>query len=77
MKYVEDFDITPQTPGIMASRRMRAAGVRLRSASAKLDDIDPHGWLADVLGRLPDHPAKRIHDLLPWSWRPQNVADAA
>ena len=24
--------------------------------------------LADVLARLPDHPAKRIGDLLPWNW---------
>jgi len=25
----------------------------------------------------PDHPAKRIHELLPRNWRPQNVAHAA
>jgi len=46
-------------------------------ATAKLNDIDPQAWLADVLARLPDHPAKRICDLLPWSWRPHNVARAA
>jgi len=33
--------------------------------------IDPQAWLADVLARLPDHPAKRIHELMPWNWRPQ------
>jgi len=22
-----------------------------------------------VLGRLQDHPAKRLNDLLPWSWK--------
>ena len=32
VKWVEDFNLEPQTPGIMASPRMRAAGVRLRSA---------------------------------------------
>jgi IS66 C-terminal element len=38
--------------------------------TAKLNDIDPQAWLADVLARLPDYPAKRIKDLLPWNWRP-------
>jgi len=33
---------------------------------AKLNDVDPHAWLADALTRIPDHPAKRIRDLLPW-----------
>jgi transposase len=46
----------------------RAAAVYTLIASAKLNDIDPQAWLADVLARLPDHPAKRIHDLLPWNW---------
>jgi transposase len=46
-------------------------------ATAKLNDIDPQAWLADVLARLPDYPAERIQDLLPWNWRPQNVAQAA
>jgi len=26
--------------------------------TAKLNDIDPQAWLADVLARLPDRPAK-------------------
>ncbi|MFG3598296.1 transposase domain-containing protein [Bradyrhizobium sp. RDI18] len=32
---------------------------------AKLNDIDPQDWLAGVLGRLPAHPAKLIHELNP------------
>ena len=55
----------------------RAAAIYTLIATAKLSDIDPQAWLADVLARLPDHPAKRIHELLPWNWRPQNVAYAA
>jgi transposase len=55
----------------------RAAAIYTLIASAKLNDIDPQAWLADVLARLPDHPAKRIHELLPWNWRPQTVAHAA
>jgi transposase len=46
--------------------------------TAKLNDIDPQAWLADVLARLPDYPARRISDLLPWNWRPPpRVAEAA
>jgi transposase len=56
----------------------RAATLYTLIATAKLNDIDPQAWLADVLARLPDHPAKRIHDLLPWNWRAQVVtAEAA
>lgn len=36
-----------------------------------------HASAPAVLARLPDHPAKRIHDLLPWNWRPQNIAAEA
>jgi hypothetical protein len=37
--------------------------------TAKLCGVDPRVWLADVLARIADHPASRIHDLLPWNWR--------
>jgi transposase len=47
----------------------RAAAIYTLIATAKLNDIDPQAWLADVLARLPDHSAKRIHELLPWNWR--------
>ena len=53
----------------------RAAAIYTLIASAKLNDIDPQAWLADVIARLPDHPAKRINELLPWYW--QSVAHAA
>jgi transposase len=36
--------------------------------TAKLNDVDPRAWLGDVLARLPDHPARRIEELLPWQW---------
>jgi transposase len=42
-----------------------------------INNVDPQAWLADVLARLPDHPTKRIHELLPWNWRPQNIAAEA
>lgn len=55
----------------------RAAAIYTLIATAKLNGIDPQAWLADVLARLPDHPAKRIHDLMPWNWCSQSVADEA
>jgi IS66 C-terminal element/Transposase IS66 family len=35
--------------------------------TAKLDDVDPWAWLADVLARLQDCLAKPVHELLPWN----------
>src|SRR6267154_2497538 len=55
----------------------RAAAIYTLVATARLNYVDPQAWLADVLARLPDYPAKRIHELLPWNWRPQSVAHAA
>ena len=55
----------------------RAAALYTLIETAKLNDIDPHAWLADVLARLPDHPAKRIHELLPWNWKAPARAAAA
>jgi transposase len=43
----------------------------------KLNDIDPQAWLADVLTRLPDHPASRIAELLPWNWKASRFDIAA
>jgi transposase len=56
----------------------RAAAIYTLIETAKLNDIDPQAWLADVLAHLPDHPARQIDDLLPWNWRPQRrTAEAA
>ena len=37
--------------------------------TAKLNDVDPQAWLADVLDRIADLPQSRLHELLPWSWK--------
>lgn len=39
-------------------------------ATAKLNDIDPQAWLADVLERIADLPVSRLPELLPWNWQP-------
>ncbi|KQU05787.1 transposase [Methylobacterium sp. Leaf469] len=46
----------------------RTAALYTLIKTAKLNGIDPQAWLADVLARLPDHPARCIDDLLPWNW---------
>jgi transposase len=55
----------------------RAAAIYTLIETAKLNGVDGQAWLADVLARLPDHPARRIGELLPWNWQPQNLAKAA
>ncbi len=47
----------------------RAAAMFTLIETCKLNDVDPRAWLADVLARIADHPAKQITDLLPWNWR--------
>ena len=47
----------------------RAAAIYTLIETAKLNGVDPQAWLADVLARIADHPAKRIGDLLPWNWK--------
>jgi transposase len=51
----------------------RAAILYSLIVSAKMNDIDPQVWLADILARLPAYPAHRIDDLLPWNWRSTNL----
>jgi transposase len=47
----------------------RAAAMYTLIGTAKLNDIDPRAWLADVLRRIADHPASRLAELLPWNWK--------
>jgi hypothetical protein len=47
----------------------RAAAIYTLIGTAKLNDVDPQAWLADVLRRVADHPASRLDDLLPWHWK--------
>jgi hypothetical protein len=47
----------------------RAALMYTLIVTAKLNDVDPQAWLADVLARIAEHPAQRLHELLPWNWK--------
>jgi len=49
----------------------RAAFMYSLIVTAKLNDIDPQAWLANVLARIADLPQQRLAELLPWNWRPE------
>ncbi|NDW07957.1 IS66 family transposase [Jiella pacifica] len=46
----------------------RCAFMLTMIATARLNDVDPQAWLADVLARIADMPQARLAELLPWNW---------
>jgi hypothetical protein len=57
----------------------RAAFMYSLIVTARMNDVDPQAWLADVLARIAGHPARDIDQLLPWNWKAaaSAVANAA
>jgi len=55
----------------------RAAAMYTLIVTAKLNDIAPQAWLADVLARIADHPASRLAELLPWNSKVRPATFAA
>ena len=51
----------------------RATAMYSLIVTAKMNDIDPQAWLADVLARIAGHPAHRIDELLPWNWKVEHT----
>jgi len=51
----------------------RAAVMYTLIQTAKLNDVDPQAWLADVLRRIAYTPQSQLADLLPWNWRLENL----
>ena len=46
----------------------RAAVMYTLIQTARLNDVDPQAWLADVLARINDHKITDLGALLPWQW---------
>jgi transposase len=53
----------------------RAALIYTLIVTAKMNDVDPQAWLADVLARIADHPFQRLDELLPWNWKRSKATD--
>jgi hypothetical protein len=54
---------------VASDRGGERAAVMTLIQTAKLNDVDPQAWLADVLARIADHKITHLADLLPWNWR--------
>jgi hypothetical protein len=52
----------PNTP---AARN--AAALYSLIGIAKLNGVEPEGYLRQVLARIADHPVNRVKELLPWN----------
>ena len=46
----------------------RAAFMYSLIVTARMNDVDPQAWLADVLARTPEISLSRMPELLPWNW---------
>jgi transposase len=55
----------------------RAAVMYTLIQTARLNDVDPQAWLADVLARINDHNIQRLDQLLPWNWKNDRATLAA
>jgi transposase len=55
----------------------RAAVMTTLIMTAKLNDIDPQAWLADVLDRIADTPQGQLTQLLPWEWTKKDFVRCA
>jgi transposase len=45
--------------------------------NCRLEGVDPEAYLIDIIARLPDHPIKRIAELLPRQWKNSRVLPIA
>ena len=62
-----------ENPGCSADPIAAASAVMYSLiVTAKMNDVDPQAWLADVLPRIAEHPVQRLDELLPWNWRNRN-----
>ena len=55
----------------------RAAVMITLIMTARLNEVDPQAWLADVFARIAAIPQNRLHEFLPWEWKRLSGTPAA
>jgi hypothetical protein len=55
----------------------RAAVMYTLIQTARMNDVDPQAWLADVLAHINDHNIQKLDQLLPWNWNTASTKLAA
>ena len=56
---------------------VRAAAMYTLIGTAKLNNVNPQAWLADVLDRIAGTPQSQLDKLLPWNWQDSQRHDQA
>ena len=69
--------VEPGAPAGDGRASERGAVLYSLITTAKLNDVDPQAWLADVLARIAGHPARQFDELLPGNWKPASEKLAA
>lgn len=52
----------------------RAAIIYSLIETCKANQVDPYQYLADIFGRIADHPNHQLEELLPYNWKPKAIA---
>ncbi|WP_343528257.1 hypothetical protein [Sphingomonas sp.] len=53
-----------------AGQRAERATKRRQASMAEHHSHAPAASVADIISRIADHPARRVAELLPWTYRP-------
>ena len=56
---------------------VRAAAMYTLIGTAKLNNVDPQAWLADVLDKIAGTPQSQLDEFLPWNWQDDRRHDQA
>lgn len=70
--YVKTGEITQWTDADNGTRILARAMTVIETA--KVNGLDPLGYLPDFIDRIHDHKINRLNELQPWNWAPPTTA---